>query len=72
MKFALVAYAILSGDIHSFVLDEHLTYQDCQHAIHQGVRAAEIVPGVTVDLRRAPLVCELEAKPGVTMAASKS
>ncbi|NEI70997.1 hypothetical protein GR212_15570 [Rhizobium lusitanum] len=72
MKFALVAYALISGDIHSFVLDEHLTYQDCQQAIHEGVRAAEIVPGVTVDLRRAPLVCELESPAQVIMTASKS
>lgn len=71
MKFALVAYAILSGDIQSFVMDSGLTYRECMHAIKQGVTVAEIVPGVSIDLSGAPLVCELETVPSVTMAASK-
>jgi hypothetical protein len=68
MKFALVAYLILNGDIHAFTLDEHLTYDDCQAAIMGGVKSADIVPGLSVDLSRAPLVCEIEAAPSAIVA----
>lgn len=71
MKFLLVAYAILSGDVHSFVMDSGLTYQECMQAIADGVTVADIVPGVTIDLSSAPLVCELETPPQVIVAASR-
>lgn len=69
MKFALVAYALLSGDIHAFVLDSNLTYEDCKAALAQGVTVADIVPGMSIDLNGAPLVCELENGAAVNVAA---
>lgn len=71
MKFALVAYAVLSGDIHSFVMDSGLTYRECMQAVQEGVTVANIVPGVTIDLSGAPLVCELETSPAVNLTASR-
>lgn len=63
MKFALIAFLILNGENHAFILDEHLTYDDCQAAIDGGVKSADIVPGLSVDLTGAPLVCELQSAP---------
>ncbi|TCU34103.1 hypothetical protein [Rhizobium azibense] len=70
MTFAFLAFLAINGEIHTFVLDQHLSYSDCQTAIHKGVKAAEIIPGVTIDLSGAPLVCELETAPAVTVAAA--
>lgn len=69
MHFSLIAYLVLSGQIHAFKMDSHLTYSDCHAAIAVGVRSAEIVPGMTVDLSRAPLVCQIETAPDVIIAA---
>jgi len=70
MTFSLVAYLILSGEIHAFKLDSNLTYDDCQAAIASGMHNAEIVPGISADLSRAPLVCQIESAPDVVVAAS--
>ncbi len=71
MKFALVAYALLSGDIHSFVMDSGLSYSECMQAVRHGVTVADIAPGVAIDLSGAPLVCELETTPDVILTASR-
>jgi hypothetical protein len=68
MKFALVAFLIFNGEIHAFKMDSGLTYDDCQAATVKGLRSAVIAPGLTVDLSRAPLVCEIEAAPAITVA----
>ncbi|WPE19924.1 hypothetical protein [Shinella zoogloeoides] len=71
MKFVLVALASLNGDVHSFVLDGPMTYQDCRKAMAESVTWAEIVPGMWIDLSGAPLVCEPDAAPAVTVSATR-
>lgn len=68
MHFSLIAFLILNGEIHAFKMDENLTYDDCHAAIVAGVSRADIVPGVTVDLSGAPLVCQIETGPAITVA----
>lgn len=60
MTFALIAYVLLTGEPHAYVLDSALTYEDCMDAVSIGALAVEFTDGTRVDLDGAPLVCELE------------
>jgi hypothetical protein len=70
MKFSLIAYLIITGDVHAFKLDSGLTYEDCNAAVSRGgAKSTTIAPGLSVDLSKAPLVCEIELQPAITVAA---
>jgi hypothetical protein len=58
--FALVAYLVMGGHPHAYVLDSGLTIDDCTAAIAQGVSAAVPNFGRTTNLETAPLFCEAE------------
>lgn len=61
MKFLLVAYMLSGhGQVDSYVMDSHLSYEDCMIEVLRPLQAVEVEPGVVVGTDRVAMVCELE------------
>jgi hypothetical protein len=60
MKFALVAYLLMSGQPHSYMLDTGLTYDDCNQAVAARALPRDLPNDLRRNLAHAPVVCELE------------